>query len=124
MILNSMTLHLNFPNFVLVLLFSVPFYTVIKLDTSSAKAVQGTSNRKVNLAVTQSLHQLKVFEVAASTSICDRYRAPFRKSTHELLIHSFLQAFIIRGMNKELGTVWFQSPDGFCFWSVADRRCL
>lgn len=59
-----------------VTLFLVPLHTIVKLDTRSSKAIQGTSDGKINLSIAQTLYTLKVVQVSTTASICDGNRAP------------------------------------------------
>lgn len=76
--------------FILLVLFSIPFYTISKFYSSTAEAVQSAAYCEVDFAATQLFDKLQVVNRLATSSIRYWNRAPRGKSFHKFLIDTLL----------------------------------
>ena len=102
-----------------IFLLPVPLHALVKLDATPSKHVQRTADSKVDFASTQLLHQIQILQVAAPASIRDRDGTPFGQLAHQRVVDALLQTLVVRGVDQELGAVWFEELDRFCVESVS-----
>ena len=92
-------------------LLPVPLDTLVKSDSFTAKYIQSTPNRQVDLALAQLLHKLQILNRAAPAGIRDRDAAPLGQLGDQLVVDAALQAFDVGSVDQKLGAVGFEELD-------------
>lgn len=92
------------------LLLPIPSHTLLKWQCSP-KAIQSAPNRKIDLAITQALDELKIGDATPPAGVSDGDGAPLSESAHEIGVNAALQSFVIGGVDEEFRGVWFEGFD-------------
>lgn len=95
------------------LLLLVPLDALLQLDAVAPETVQRAADGQVHLAVADPLDRLEIVEVPAPAGVRDGDGGPRGQLRHELLVDALLQAFVVGGVDEELGAVRLQLLYGF-----------
>lgn len=69
---------------------AIPLDAFYQPHPSSAEDIQSTADSQVNRPVTELLHSGQILQRPPTSSISDRYRAPTRKVSDEVLVDTSL----------------------------------